>query len=67
MSYQFARDNFQDNLNLIGPNSMTDPQNFNLNNGLMNLANALEGDTHQIKNALRAIMQEIENLKTRVR
>jgi hypothetical protein len=66
MSYQSARNNFQENLNLIGPDPMADPQNWNLNHGLLMLANELDGDTVQIKNALSAIMREIDRLKMRV-
>ena len=59
MSYQGARKNFTENCQLIGPNPMTDPQNWNLNNGLHQLATAIEQDFAQTQQLLQKILKAL--------
>ena len=56
MSYQSAKNNFQENLNLIGPDPMRDPLNWNLNNGLINLTNSLKADVDGLDRQLKEIL-----------
>ena len=57
MSYQDAQKCFIENCNLIGPNPMTDPQNWNLNNGLEQFAAAVKQDLAEIDRKLTLILR----------
>jgi len=56
MSYREAVDCFQENINLFADSS-TQPEKYNLYNGLAVLAETLEQDMIEIKRLLRAIAQ----------
>jgi len=47
MYYEGARKNFAENCQLVGQNPMADPQNWNLNNGLHQLATGIQHDLAQ--------------------
>ena len=58
--YSGARKCFQENVNLVGPQPMIDPQNWNLNNGLEQFAAAVQADildVHQKLDAILAVLQ----------
>jgi hypothetical protein len=55
MSYQSARKNFAENIQLIGPQPMDDPLNWNLNNGLINLTNAIQQDLAEMNQRLKQV------------
>jgi len=59
MYYQGARKNFAENCQLVGPAPMADPQNWNLNNGLHQLATGIEHDLAQIQDLLRQILNAL--------
>jgi hypothetical protein len=59
MSYQNARNCFQENVNLIGTQPMNDPQNWNLNNGL-------EQFTQAVQAQLTSMQRSIDNLHNTV-
>lgn len=61
MSYYNARNNFAENVALVGPNPMSDPQNFNLNDGLFKLTQAIENDMSEIKQLLHSILNELRS------
>ncbi len=58
MSYQGARNNFEENTQLL--DTATDPEEWNLNHGLLNLTNAIEQDMAQIQQTLRAILDALQ-------
>jgi hypothetical protein len=57
--YEGARKNFTENCRLVGPNPMADPQNWNLNNGLIQLATAIEQDFDQTQHLLQQILNAL--------
>ena len=54
--YTGARRCFQENVNLIGPRPMDDPQPWNLNNGLEQFATAVHQDFDALDQKLNQIL-----------
>jgi uncharacterized protein (DUF934 family) len=58
MSYQTARECFQQNMQMVGE-PMSDPQTFNINSGLDELAVCIQQDIAQIQQTLTAILNAL--------
>ena len=52
MSYVTAKGNFAENVQLVGSNPMSDPQNWNLNHGLFELTKSVQSDVAQLNKKL---------------
>ena len=59
MSYQDAINNFTENVRLVGPDPMSDPQKWNLNHGLYELTQALQRDLEQLNYKLDLILHAL--------
>jgi len=59
MSYHMAKKCFEENKALVGPDPMTDPQTWNLNNGLANLTDAIHADLAEIQRLLAQIARAV--------
>ena len=59
-NYNGARACFQENVNLIGPRPMADPQSWNLNNGLEQFAAAVQADLAEVHRKLDWILAAIQ-------
>ncbi len=57
MPYQDAKQCFQENRRLIDPRS--DPEMWNLNTGLLSLAESIEADFRNIEYLLQRILQAL--------
>ena len=57
-TYQMAKKAFEENKDLLGHPS-ADPQAWNLNVGLANLAGSIESDLSDIKNLLQQIARSL--------
>jgi hypothetical protein len=66
MNYQDARNCFIENCRLIGPDPMKDPLNWNLNNGLQQLAQALMNDLHAIQSSISGLEHKLHHLENRI-
>ena len=62
--YVGARKCFQENINLI-PRPMSDPQAWNLNNGLEEFAHAVQNDMTALEHKLDQILQILTALRRR--
>jgi len=54
-----AKKCFEENKALVGPDPMTDPQTWNLNNGLANLTDAIHADLAEIQRLLAQIARAV--------
>ena len=66
MGYVGAKKCFVENCNLVGANPMSDPQTWNLNNGLEQLAAAIQSDLHSILNNQRELETHLQHLERRI-
>jgi hypothetical protein len=58
MSYERAKNCFNENISLFA-NPQSQPEKYNLYNGLTNLTNAIETDLGSIKDLLEQILWEL--------
>jgi hypothetical protein len=58
MSYERAKNCFDENIRLFA-NPQSQPEKYNLYNGLTNLTNAIETDLGSIKDLLEQILWEL--------
>lgn len=62
MDYYTARKCFAENIQLFG-NPQEAPEKFNLYNGLVNLAEAIEHDMSNIKDQIQYLHNLIQNIR----
>ena len=63
MTYYNAQNSFGENKQLVGPDPMADPQNWNLNNGLQNFAAAVEQDLNELKQMIVKLQRQIASMQ----
>lgn len=66
MSYLTAKRCFEENVEMIGE-PMSDPQTFNLNQGLHAIASQLNQDMHALKRDMTAISAKLQHIETLLR
>ena len=59
----YGRPQFTENCNLIGPNPMKDPQNWNLNMGLNNLAKDTQNQFHELNQKLDQVLHLLRQIQ----
>ena len=62
MTYEKAKETFDENCQLIGESSK-DPLTWNLSAGLIALTNAIQMNMYDLRNQIQRLEQQVQNLR----